>query len=91
MNRRQLLKGLLAGVATVAIASKLAPKFPELTKQKTFSLGYTITEEKIEDGLYGEIGERYAKALAKSMSETVEQTAYNVLSRGCSHGLLSRA
>lgn len=89
MNRRDLLKGLLAGVATVAIASKMAPKFPVL--EKRFSLGYTITKEEIEPGLYGDIGERYARALAKSMSETLDRTAYNVLSKGSSRGLLSRA
>jgi len=77
MNRRKFLQGLLAGVATVAIASKLAPKFPEVTKR--FGMAYTITEEEIEDGLYGEIGERYAVALAKSMSGTLEQVAYRVM------------
>ena len=80
MNRRELLKGLLAGVASVAIASKLAPSFPVLDK-RVFSLGYTITKEEIEPGLYGDLGKRYANALAKSMSETLDQTAYNVLSR----------
>ena len=79
MNRRELLKGLLAGVATVAIASRLAPKFPVLGRR--VSLGYTITREEIEPGLYGDLGQRYANALAKSMSETLDQTAYNVLSR----------
>jgi hypothetical protein len=72
------MQGLLAGVATVAIASKLAPKFPKF-EHKTYSLGYTITEEEIDEGLYGEIGERYAKALAKSMLETREQVVSNVM------------
>ena len=69
MNRRQFIRGLVAGVATVAMASKLAPKFPEF---RAVRLAYTITDEEIEDGLYGEIGERYAKALAESMMQTRE-------------------
>jgi len=77
MNRRDLLKGLIAGVATVAIASKLAPKFPELTK--TVRMAYTITEEEIEEGLYGDIAHRYAQALAQSMKETREQIVSNVM------------
>ena len=69
----------MAGIATVAIASKMAPKFPELREWKTFSLGYTITKEEIEPGLYGEIGERYAKALAESMMQTREFCTGRVL------------
>jgi hypothetical protein len=71
VNRRKFIQGVFAGIATVAIASKLAPQFPRLGT-KTFSLGYTITKEEIEPGLYGDISERYAKALAKSMMETYE-------------------
>jgi hypothetical protein len=77
LNRRELLKGLIAGIATVAIASRLAPKFPEVTK--AVRLAFTITEEEIEDGLYGEIAHRYAQALAESMRETREMTASGVL------------
>jgi len=81
MNRRKFIQGIVAGIATVAIASRLAPKFPELRVTKILSpLGYTITSEEIEDGLYGEIGHKYAKALAESMRETREQVAHNVLS-----------
>ena len=81
MNRRKFMQGLLAGVATVAIATKLAPKFPVLETQ-SFPTGWIIADEEIEDGLYGEIGHRYANALAKSMSETLEQTSAMVFRRG---------
>ena len=78
MNRRKFIQGVFAGIATVAIASKLAPEFPRPASE-VFDFGYTITDEEIDEGLYGEIGDRYAKALAKSMVETMEQTAYKVL------------
>ena len=78
MNRRKFLQGMLAGVASVAIATKMAPKFPEFG-DKTYSLGYTITSEETEDGLYGDIGERYAKALARSMMQTREVIGSRVL------------
>jgi hypothetical protein len=84
MNRRKFIQGLLAGVATVAIAAKIAPKFPDGLELETYTwrdvkLGYTITSEEIEDGLYGEIGERYATALAESMRKSREISAANVL------------
>lgn len=69
MNRRKFIYGLLAGVASVAIATKLAPKFPEFV-ETSFPTGWIVTEDEIDEGLYGEIGERYAKALAMSMRET---------------------
>lgn len=80
MNRRKFMQGMLAGVASVAIATKIAPKFPEL-KEQSFPTGWTVTEDKIDDALYGDIGEHYAKALAKSMMQTKEQVAHNVLTK----------
>jgi len=72
------MQGLVAGVATVAMASKLAPKFPEFGR-KSVKLAYTITEEEIDEGLYGDISDRYAKALAKSMMETREVVGMRVM------------
>jgi len=70
MNRRKFMQAMLAGVATVAIAAKMAPKFPVFEQTSTFPTGWIVSDEEIDDGLYGDIGERYAKALAKSMMET---------------------
>lgn len=70
MNRRKFMQGIFVGIATVAIASRLAPEFPKAEEWKTYSMGYTITEESMEDTLYGEIGQRYANALAQSMMKT---------------------
>ena len=72
MDRRNFLKGFIGAVATVAIASKLAPKFPKY-EYKTYDIGFTVSREEIED-----IGARYAKMLAKSMMETKEQVAARV-------------
>ncbi len=74
VNRRKFLQGVLGAIATVAIAAKVAPSFPELTKR--VRLAYTITSEEMDEGMYGEIGERYAAALAKSMRETIEEQVY---------------
>ena len=45
----------------------------------TYALAFSITEENEEDGLYGSIGQKYAKALARSMQHTKEITGANVL------------
>jgi hypothetical protein len=37
---------------------------------KTYALAFEITEEAIEDNLYGQLSRRYTKALARSMSHT---------------------
>lgn len=39
---------------------------------KTYALAFAITEEAEEDGLYGSLGARYSRALARSMQETKE-------------------
>lgn len=40
-----------------------------------YSLGYQVTEEELEDNLYGEVAERRAKANAFSMRQTIENVA----------------
>jgi len=47
----------------------------------TYGLGFVITEEMIEDDLYDVIGERNARALAKSMRVTKETVGANVYNR----------
>ena len=48
----------------------------------TVALAFSLTEEAEEDGLYGSLGKRYVKALARSMAHTKEITASNVLNNG---------
>lgn len=47
----------------------------------TYGLGFVITEEMIEDDLYDVIGERNARALARSMRVTKETVGANVYNR----------
>jgi hypothetical protein len=71
------MQAMFAGIATVAIASKLAPSFPEVVKR--VRLAYTITKEEMDEGLYGEIASHRADALAYSMMQTKEQVISRVM------------
>ena len=51
---------------------------------ETVALAFTLTEEAIEDNLYDSISARYTKALARSMSQTKQVKAANVLNNGFS-------
>lgn len=72
MNRRDFLLSVM-GAATMAVLP--------VPDEKPFPYGWLITEEVIEPGLYGDISDRYAKALARSMMQTREIMAKNVLER----------
>jgi hypothetical protein len=50
----------------------------------TVALAFAITEEAIEDNLYDRLASRYTKALARSMANTKQVTAANVLNNGFS-------
>ena len=49
---------------------------------ETVALAFAITEEAIEDNLYDRIATRYTKALARSMAQTKQIKAANVLNNG---------
>ena len=49
---------------------------------ETVALAFSLTEEAIEDNLYDSISARYTKALARSMSQTKQVKAANVLNNG---------
>jgi hypothetical protein len=49
---------------------------------ETIALGFSITEEAIEDNLYDSLSARYTKALARGMSYTKQVKAANVLNNG---------
>ena len=49
---------------------------------ETIALGFAITEEAVEDNLYDRISARYTKALARSMANTKQVKAANVLNNG---------
>lgn len=50
----------------------------------TIALAFAITEEAVEDGRYGDIGQKYAKALARSMRYTKEVRGASVLNNAFS-------
>ena len=49
---------------------------------ETIALAFSITEEAIEDNLYDRLASRYTKALARSMANTKQIKAANVLNNG---------
>jgi hypothetical protein len=55
---------------------------------ETVALAFAITEEAVEDNLYDSIAKRYTKALARSMANTKQIKAANVLNNGYSSSYL---
>ena len=51
-------------------------------KHDTIALAFAITEEAVEDGLYGDLGAKYARALARSIAHTTEVNGAAVLNNG---------
>jgi hypothetical protein len=51
---------------------------------ETIALGFSLTEEAIEDNLYDSLSARYTKALARAMAYTKQVKAANVLNNGFS-------
>ena len=51
---------------------------------ETIALGFSITEEAIEDNLYDSLSARYTKALARAMAYTKQVKAANILNNGFS-------
>ena len=49
---------------------------------ETIALAFTLTEEAVEDNLYDKLSTRYTKALARSMANTKQVKAANILNRG---------
>jgi len=55
---------------------------------ETIALGFSITEEAMEDNLYDSLSARYTKALARAMAYTKQVKAANVLNNGFSGSYL---
>lgn len=49
---------------------------------ETIALGFAITEEAEEDGLYGSVGQKMARSLARSLLQTKEVKGANVINNG---------
>jgi hypothetical protein len=55
---------------------------------ETIALGFSITEEAVEDNLYDSLSARYTKALARAMSYTKQVKSASVLNNGFSSSYL---
>lgn len=55
---------------------------------ETIALGFSITEEAVEDNLYDALSSRYTKALARAMAYTKQVKAASVLNNGFSGSYL---
>ena len=55
---------------------------------ETIALAFSLTEEAVEDNLYDKISTRYTKALARSMANTKQIKAANVLNRAFNSSFL---
>jgi len=53
---------------------------------ETIALGFSITEEAVEDNLYDSLSARYTKALARAMAYTKQVKAASVLNNGFTGG-----
>ena len=55
---------------------------------ETIALGFSLTEEAVEDNLYASLSSRYTKALARAMAYTKQTKAASVLNNGFSASYL---
>ena len=55
-------------------------------QHETIALAFAITEEAIEDNLYGDLGAKYSRALARSMQHTKEIKGAAILNNGFTSG-----
>lgn len=81
---------LLAGLAGAPVKAEGAPvaydagaeAYTSRYVHETIALAFAITEEAEEDNLYGSIGRKYARALARSMQHTKEVKGAAILNNG---------
>ena len=55
-------------------------------EHETVALAFALTEEAVEDNLYDRLGSRYTKALARSMANTKQIKAANILNNAFAAG-----
>ena len=55
---------------------------------ETIALAFSLTEEAVEDNLYDKLSTRYTKALARSMANTKQVKAANILNRAFNNSYL---
>jgi len=55
-------------------------------QHETIALGFSLTEEAIEDNLYDSLSARYTKALARAMANTKQVKGANIINNGFTAG-----
>ena len=83
---------LLAGLAGAPVKAEGAPvaydegaeAYTSRYVHETIALAFAITEEAEEDNLYGSIGSKYSRALARSMQHTKDVKGAAILNNGFS-------
>jgi len=55
---------------------------------ETIALAFAITEEAVEDGLYGDLGAKFSRSMARGMQHTKEVKGANILNNGFSTSYL---
>ena len=73
-----------SGVTYVAAQETFTARYTH----ETIALAFSLTEEAVEDNLYDKISTRYTKALARSMANTKQIKAANVLNRAFNSSFL---
>ena len=89
ISRAQMLKELLPGLNALfgdegsAISYDSAQEtYTSRYNHETIAMGFSITEEAMEDNLYDSLSARYTKALARAMAYTKQVKAVNPLNNG---------
>ena len=77
LKRRKFLQSLVGAVATVAIATKIAPAFPKY-ESRTYGTSFFWSAQEMQECEYAALGRHYHEMLMKSMSETRNACAVRV-------------
>lgn len=89
-NKHHEEDALFSGFGLMSIKGEGSPVSYDTARQgyttrythDTYGLGFVITREMYEDDLYGVIGKKKARAMARSVRQTKETVCANVLNRG---------
>lgn len=95
-NKAYIEDVMMAGLGAAAVKAEGAGVLYDSTSEtytarylfETIALAFAITEEAEEDGLYGSIGKKLAKALARSYKHTIATRVANILNNGFSGSYL---
>lgn len=87
---------MMAGLGAAAVKAEGAGVMYDTTSEtytaryvfETIAMAFAITEEAEEDGLYGSVGKKLSRAMARSYKHTIATRAANILNNGFSSSFL---